>query len=396
MRPLTRDRDGRLCAYGRSSGSAAPDPDFLYKLTRPRVLGADSARNPGRATSGRARSPAPARTASPSQPDASFASSGTAFFREWSHAAQPNGNPDRIVWRVMPSFEAGTPGGRSEDVPTGSGRSSAARGRERCGLDPRALHAIPPSPSSSSRSIRTRAPFNDVRVRQALNYAIDRSRIARMYGGPRPRHRCASHLRPGFPAIRRYCPYTAHPTRDGRWSAPDVARAKRLIAASGGGHVDIWAASDRSFVPRAVPRYIAAVLRSLGYRTQLHRIPYARLHHRACVGASSCRSTATGCRTTQRRRRTCPNSSGATAAPTGSGYVCDPRLDRRMRRASALEVEDPGEAATLWADIDHELVDRAVWVPTVNVGVTEFVSRRLRNYEYHPVLGFLAAQAWLN
>ena len=35
------------------------------------------------------------------------------------------------------------------------------------------------------------------------------------------------------------------------------------------------------------------------------------------------------------------------------------------------------------------------WVPTVNVGELEFVSKRLRNYQYHPVWGFMADQAWL-
>jgi len=28
------------------------------------------------------------------------------YFREWSHAAQPAGNPDRIVWRYWPSLQA--------------------------------------------------------------------------------------------------------------------------------------------------------------------------------------------------------------------------------------------------------------------------------------------------
>ena len=52
-------------------------------------------------------------------------------------------------------------------------------------------------------------------------------------------------------------------------------------------------------------------------------------------------------------------------------------------------------AARLWAEIDHELVDRAYWVPTVNVGIAELVSGRLGNYQYHPVWGFMAAQAWV-
>ncbi len=66
-----------------------------------------------------------------------------------------------------------------------------------------------------------------------------------------------------------------------------------------------------------------------------------------------------------------------------------------MQEASAVELQNPERAASLWTGIDHTLVDRAVWVPTVNVREVEFVSERLRNYQYHPVWGFLADQAWL-
>ena len=34
-------------------------------------------------------------------------------------------------------------------------------------------------------------------------------------------------------------------------------------------------------------------------------------------------------------------------------------------------------------------------MPTVNVREVEFVSKRVRNYEYHPVWGFLVDQGWL-
>jgi hypothetical protein len=66
-----------------------------------------------------------------------------------------------------------------------------------------------------------------------------------------------------------------------------------------------------------------------------------------------------------------------------------------MRRAQTLGARDPAAAAHQWARIDHELVDRAFWVPTVNVRAVDFVSKRLRNYEYHPISGFLADQVYL-
>jgi ABC-type transport system substrate-binding protein len=78
-----------------------------------------------------------------------------------------------------------------------------------------------------------------------------------------------------------------------------------------------------------------------------------------------------------------------------NGYFCDPKLDRKMQRATMLDLNQPVRAAALWAEIDHELTDQAAWVPMVNPGEVDLVSQRLRNYEYNPVWGFLADQVWL-
>jgi ABC-type oligopeptide transport system substrate-binding subunit len=78
-----------------------------------------------------------------------------------------------------------------------------------------------------------------------------------------------------------------------------------------------------------------------------------------------------------------------------NGYVCDRSLDRRMRHASSLELRTPADAAAAWAKIDRYIVRRAYWVPTVNPQEAELVSKRLANYQYNPVWGFIADQAWL-
>ena len=63
-----------------------------------------------------------------------------------------------------------------------------------------------------------------------------------------------------------------------------------------------------------------------------------------------------------------------------------------MRRALSLEGTDSRAAAALWAKIDRELVDQAAWVPLVNPRVVDFVSSRVRNYQYHPYWGIIADQ----
>jgi hypothetical protein len=49
----------------------------------------------------------------------------------------------------------------------------------------------------------------------------------------------------------------------------------------------------------------------------------------------------------------------------------------------------------VWEAVDRQLTDGGEWVPTVTQPDIELTSRRLRNYEYNQVDGFLADQSWL-
>jgi peptide/nickel transport system substrate-binding protein len=217
-----------------------------------------------------------------------------------------------------------------------------------------------------------------------------------MYGSSADASPICQPMPAGFAGYRRYCPYTRRPHRDGRWSAPNLARARRLVAASGtrGLRIDVWAATDLPGVSTHLPGYIGRVLRTLGDRTKLHLLPYASFSP-----------------TMRRRIQLTVDGDWVPDYPSPSSYlpsffscdgghnrkryVCERQLDRQMEQASRLELESPARAAALWTRIDHELVDRALWVPTVNVRESEFVSARVRNYQYQPVWGFMVDQAWL-
>jgi peptide/nickel transport system substrate-binding protein len=170
------------------------------------------------------------------------------------------------------------------------------------------------------------------------------------------------------------------------------------VAASGtaGERVEVWANTDNVGVPPQLPPYIAQVLRTLGYRVRLHLLPSSAITSRMrrkfqlsvdgdwlpdYPAPSAYLPQFFGCRGGNSNRYFC--------------YFCDSELDRQMRTAARLQLTDAAGAATLWSAIDRRLVDEAVWVPTVNVRIPEFVSKRLRNYEYSPVTGFLADQVWL-
>jgi peptide/nickel transport system substrate-binding protein len=48
-----------------------------------------------------------------------------------------------------------------------------------------------------------------------------------------------------------------------------------------------------------------------------------------------------------------------------------------------------------WADIDRRVADAGAAIALVTPREVEFVSARLRNYQFHPIWGFLADQVWL-
>jgi peptide/nickel transport system substrate-binding protein len=371
----------------------APDPDFLFKLT---VLGFSVPVPSG--TPNRALRTTPLPGTGPytivqaSERDLRFARN--RFFREWSHAAQPDGNPDAIEWHIVSSLDEAVDSVErgSADWMLGLIPPSKLRGLRLS--RPGQLHINTPFTVEFARFNSHRAPFDDARVRRALNYAIDRGAIVRMYGGPAVATPLCQPLAPGMLGFRRYCPYTVRARYDGVWSGPDLGRARRLVAASGtrGTRVDVWGTTDSIAVPRELPAYFARVLRSLGYRARLHLIPSQRLS------------------TLDRRIQLTVSGDWQADYPApssylpgffgcqggfASGYVCDPALDRETRRATALQLRHPQQAAALWTRIDHEIADRAYWVPMVSLRSPQFVSKRVRNYQYSPVWGFIASQVWL-
>ena len=105
------------------------------------------------------------------------------YFREWSHAARPDGYPDRIVFRGLVSDEVAitavehnTLDYQWDGVP--SDRLAEARTQYASRL------YITPTSTNSALLLNTRkAPFTDLRVRQAINYAVARARVAALGGG---------------------------------------------------------------------------------------------------------------------------------------------------------------------------------------------------------------------
>jgi peptide/nickel transport system substrate-binding protein len=372
----------------------APDPQFLFNLT---VQGFSAPVPPGTPDHETG-----SHTVAGTGPYKIVAVGGTQvrfvrnpFFHEWSHAAQPDGNPDAIVWRTVPTAQDAVTAiehGRADWM---YGLIPRAQYRQLSLQDPAQVHSSPEFVVDFAPLNTHRPPFNNVRVRRALNYAINRDTIVNLYGGPSFATPTCQPITPGLPGYQRYCPYTLHPRSDGAWTAPNLARARRLVSQSGtrGERVEVWGESDIAYVPRKVPAYIAGVLHSLGYRVHLHLAPTAAITQ---AMRTNFQLSADG-----DWQADYPDPSSylpqffGCGGGNGNGYYCSPRLDGEMQQAGLLEFSDPARASARWESINRQLTNAALWVPTVNQREVDVVSKRLHNYEYNPVSGFLADQSWL-
>ena len=76
-------------------------------------------------------------------------------------------------------------------------------------------------------------------------------------------------------------------------------------------------------------------------------------------------------------------------------YSCDPAVDRKLRETLELQTRNPQAANEAWTRLDRELIDQAIVVPVITPKAIDFVSKRVGNYQRHPVFGMLISQAWV-
>jgi peptide/nickel transport system substrate-binding protein len=317
------------------------------------------------------------------------------YFRVRSGAARPDGFPDEIVFRL-----GGTSGGvtavergRVDVVFPSPEQPESTKAVEEF----RARHASQFHVHAEQATVglflnTTQPPFDDVRVRRAVNYAVDRAAISESYGPGFAQLTCQPRP-PGTVGFHRYCPYTAAPSQTGEWKAPDLMRARRLVAASGtrGMSVTVW--TFPGFWEPAAAGAVRA-LAELGYRVSIRRAAgldayIAKVADKKTRGvqagmfgwygvplAASSLLTAFRC------------------IPPDGSFLCERRIDSRIAQALRVEATN-GSAVPLWARIEREVVDLAPWVPLFTPSHAFLTSKRVGNYQSNPQLRVLFDQLWV-
>jgi peptide/nickel transport system substrate-binding protein len=255
-----------------------------------------------------------------------------------------------------------------------------------------------PTPGNALLFMNTRSPpFDDVRVRQAVSFALDRGRLARFAGAPLLAQPACQALPAGLLGYRPYCPYTRSPGPAGAWSGPDLEKARRLVRESGrrGAIVTVWGFHFVGDTTRAV----TATLNQIGLRARTRLVSGDQLFTRLADSRSGVQIGVGG---------------WGADYPTPLGYLfnlydcrafvpgspfnsnfsefCDRRVQAAMARALAAEESDVGASAPLWAAVDRMITDAA---PTATIATQRYLvvlSKRIDNYQANPVWGPLLSQ----
>jgi len=227
-------------------------------------------------------------------------------------------------------------------------------------------------------------------VRRALNYAVDRGRVVGLSGAPLARPTCQI-VPPTATGYRPYCPYTINPDSRGLWHAPDLAKARSLVAASGstGQKVKLWTFSH--FITEA--RYIVTVLDELGYHASVHEIADPDTYFRTLERTPNAQAGMLGwfgdpLAVDMLSTLTC----GSHPNPA---HFCDRNIDAQIERLAELEPSDPAGTSDLASALDRKLTDQAPWVPLFTPWSVDATSTRVGNYQAQ--LGqVLLDQLWVN
>ena len=373
----------------------APDPEFMDKLALPFAVAVpgstpphDMGNNPIPGTG-----PYMWKTYNPNKVAVMVRNP---YFHEWSAAAQPNGNPSRIQFNFgltvedeVTQIENGQADWMADAPPAdrlneiGTTYASQAPVNAQTAMYYMALNVNIP-------------PFNNLKARQAVNYAVQRGTYVKIFGGPSLAQPSCQVLPPNFPGYQPYCPYTQDPSSSGKWTKPDLAKARSLVQASGtkGAKVDVVGTTDT--VGKAITLQFVQDLNQIGYHaspkllSNAIQYPYiqdSRNHvqvgysqwYQDYPAASDFINVLLGCPYFH------PNSD---ASPNISGF-CDHSVQAQIDQALKVGETDTDAANAMWAKIDQRVTDLGPIVTLFNPKLVDFVSKRVSGYEYNPQAGFL-------
>jgi peptide/nickel transport system substrate-binding protein len=303
-------------------------------------------------------------------------------FRSWSNDARPPAFADAILMQPRKPERA--------DVRIGYAPQDPA---ELSALTTRHGGRLRADPTLLSQWLFLNArepPFDDARVRQAFNFAVDRQRIVELVGGDEAAGVTCRILPLGLPGHRPECPFTAGGPDAAGWQGPDVARAQQLVRESGTRGMQVELRLAQEFGP--IGPYLRDVLRDLGYRIRLRVLEDTGEYFEG-LARSGPDAGIIGWIGDTLASSNFIQPNFTCGSPLNHSGLCDRRLDAIVERA--YHEPDPARADVLWDRVERRLTTLAPAVPLLHGRRVTILSDRAGNVQHHPLWGPLLDQVWV-
>jgi peptide/nickel transport system substrate-binding protein len=326
------------------------------------------------------------------------------YFHVWSADAQPAGYPDKIVEKYGQTVSdevTAVENGQADEVFDGDVIPADRLNELNSPQYANQVHVNPLTADWYFAFNTRRAPFNNVKARQAVNLAADRSAYVKIGGGPSLAVPTCQILPPNFPGYKPYCPYTAGGGTT-KWTGPDLTKARALVKASGTAGAKVVVNTD---IPdKALGEQMVSDMNKIGYKASLQvlagtiQYPFVQNSNNSSKWniawsawyqdyptASDFLNVLLGCGSIH---------PGSDASPNIAAF-CDRSIQGQMNKALSLAITDPAAANNIWAQVDHAVTDLAPWVDLYNPKQIDFLSKRVHGYQWNPQWYILIDQQWL-
>ena len=376
-----------------------PDPEILYKLAVPHasILPADAPATDAGSNPIAGTGP---YFFSAYDPNKGLTMSRNPHFKVWSEDAMPDGYPDVVQYDFGLTDEAevtavmnGEADWMFDQPPTDRLGEIGTKYKDQVYINTLTAWWYAP--------MNTRlAPFDNVKARQAVNFAIDRKALVNLFGGPALAAPVCQVLPPGFPGHVSYCPYTKDPGE--KWSAPDIEKAKQLVEESGTKGQKVTVIVEDTAVSKSIGVYLQSVLQEIGYEAEVKPISpniqftyIQNTNNKVQISVSQWYQDYPAASNFLNVLFGCGSFTEGSDSSINIAGFCDPDVEAKMKEAFALSATDQAAANKIWTEVDRMVTDKAPAAPLFTPKHIDFVSKRLGNFQFNAQFYWMVTQSWV-
>lgn len=376
----------------------APDPELPYKLAVPHA----SILPKGSPAKDAGTTPLP--TTGPYMfasydPNRALKMVRNPYFKEWSRAAQPQGYSDEIDETFGLTVEAevtAVENGQADWLfdPPPADRLNEIGTKYAAQAHVNSLTAMWYLPMNVNIP-----PFNNLKARQAVNWAVDRAAAVRLYGGSNLAQPVCTVLPPGFPGHVDFCQYTKGGGTT--WTAPDLAKAKQLVQESGTAGMSVGVVVQDDEVNKAIGEYVQSMLNSIGYKATLKPISaniqftyIQNTKNKVQISLTSWYQDYPAASDFLNVLLSCASFHPGSDSSINIAGFCNKPIDAQMQDALRTERTSMDQANQKWGQIDQAVMAQAPIAPLFTPKLIDFVSKRVGNYQFSKQFYMLVSQLW--